>query len=98
MGLKFYTVFFLKCTLSKSPFWWGQRSGAGGLLSLGSSGMSLKYVPVFPLRNRGIWTYLISIFSYSSFTAFYISNGIFENEASNICSHLSREKGPKIVR
>ena len=38
-------------------------------MSLGSSGMSIKYVPVFPLRNRGIWTYLLNIqFSYSSCT------------------------------
>ena len=42
-------------------------------------------VPVIPLRNRGIWTYLLNIFSYSSFTAaFYISSGIFVNEPSNI--------------
>ena len=53
-------------------------------MSLWSSGMSIKYVTVFPLRNRGIWAYLLNIFSYSSFTALYISNGIFENEPSNI--------------
>ena len=37
------------------------------------------------------------VLSHSSFTTFCKSSGIFENEPSNIWSHLSSDNGPNIT-
>ena len=83
MGLQFYIVFFYNVLFLKVRFGRVKGRGRGDFCRFGRVACPLN-MSLFPLRNRGIWAYLLNIFSYSSFTAFYISSGIFENEPSNI--------------